>query len=278
VTPGRSFIDGNAASALPADDRGLLYGDGVFETLALRNGKLRFLDAHLARLAAGLERLGIAADPATVAEQVARAHASLLTGIVRVVVTRGSGPRGYAPPISAVPRIIVTCFPAPEPARPATALTIRMCSTRVATSPSLAGLKTLNRLEHVLARREWTDPAIGEGLMCDADGSIVCGTASNLFVVCGGQLMTPDLSSAGVRGIMRGVVIDAARELGRPVAETRIEPGVLGQAEEVFMTNALTGIRPVVGLPGRHLPVGAVTRELCGALSALGVGECAAFC
>lgn len=272
----RTLVNGVLADSVAADDRGLLYGDGLFETFALRAGQLRFRAAHLARLQAGLQRLQLSVPSTSIVTALAAAHAGCEHGTVRLVVTRGRGPRGYTPPERVSPTVIVTCFPGDASALPARPLRVRWCTTRLPVSPDLAGLKTLSRLEQVLARSEWRDPEIDEGLMCDATGSVVCGTASNLFVVRAGRLLTPPVATSGVRGIMRGVVLAAAAESGLPVAEAGLRPDDLATATEVFMTNALAGIAPVVELSGRPLAVGPLTRRLRALLAERGVIECAA--
>jgi 4-amino-4-deoxychorismate lyase len=273
----RVLVNGAADRSIPVDDRGLAYGDGLFETLALRAGRLRFIDAHLARLARGCARLGIIAPPeALLRAQLATVSDGVAHGVVKILLTRGPGPRGYAPPASPEPTLIVSCHPA-EPSRGATVpLRVRDCATPVATSPALAGLKTLNRLEQVLARSEWHDPAIGEGLMRDEDGWYAGGTASNLFIVRDGTLLTPGLSRRGVRGIMRDVVLSASARLGIATAEVDLGRADLDGASEMFLTSALIGIAPVGEFDGRRLATGPVTRRLRAELAAAGVGECAA--
>ncbi len=273
----RTVVGGDPSATLAADDRGLLYGDGLFETCALRAGVLRFRDRHLARLAAGLGRLGFAVDPGRVDAVLDAAVAGLDHGVVRLVVTRGRGPRGYAPPTAPEPTVMATAYPGAPGSLPAGPLRLHLCQTRVVEHPALGGLKTLGRLAHVLARAEWQDPAVGEGLMPDANGHFVCGTASNLFVVAEGCLVTPSVATAGVRGIMRGVVLEAAAQLGLPWREGPVDAGVLASAGELFMTNAVAGMLPVVGVAGRTLSPGPVTRRLAAALVDRGVAECAAW-
>jgi 4-amino-4-deoxychorismate lyase len=274
----RALVNGVAASGVPVEDRGLAYGDGLFETIALRAGRLRFVDAHLARLADGCRRLGIPApDAGRLQADLAAVSAGTAHGVVKLIVTRGPGPRGYAPPPAPTPSVIVLCHPGTPPAMPPGPLRVRFCQTPVSVSPALAGLKTLNRLEQVLARAEWTDPAIGEGLMRDADGCYAGGTASNLFIVAGGRLLTPGVGRRGVRGIMRGIVLAAAERLGLPVAEADLYQPHLDGASEMFLTSALIGVAPIGMLGDRELPLGPVTRELVRELAALGVEECAAL-
>jgi 4-amino-4-deoxychorismate lyase len=273
----RMLVNGSEARTVAADDRGLAYGDGLFETLALRAGGLRFVDAHLARLARGCGRLGIPMPDAGVLRgQLAAVSDGVSHGVAKIVLTRGPGPRGYAPPASPRPTLIVSCHPGEPGTGPAAPLRVRDCATPVASSPALAGLKSLNRLEQVLARAEWRDPAIGEGLMRDEAGWYAGGTASNLFIVRDGTLLTPDLGRRGVRGIMRDVVLAASARLGIASAEADLGRADLDGASEMFLTSALIGIAPVGEFDGRRLDPGPVTRRLRAALALAGVGECAA--
>jgi 4-amino-4-deoxychorismate lyase len=273
----RILVNGSEARTVAAEDRGLAYGDGLFETLALRAGGLRFVDAHLARLARGCARLGIPTpDAGLLREQLAAVSDGVAHGVVKILLTRGPGPRGYAPPASPEPTLIVSCHPGEPPTGVAAPLRVRDCATPVASSPALAGLKTLNRLEQVLARAEWRDPAIGEGLMRDDAGWYAGGTASNLFIVRDGTLLTPGLGRRGVRGIMRDVVLAASARLGIPSAEADLGRADLDGASEMFLTSALIGIAPVGEFDGRPLAVGPLTRRLRAELALAGVGECAA--
>jgi len=133
----------------------------------------------------------------------------------------------------------------PLPAGPAGARTVRLCRTRLGINPDLAGLKTLNRLESVMARAEWRDERIWDGLMRDVEGSIVCGTMSNVFLRRGSTLMTPALDRCGVAGIMRRWVLEQAADLHLAVWQGRLPIEAFRDAEEVFMTNAVQGIVPV---------------------------------
>ena len=124
-------------------------------------------------------------------------------------------------------------------------ITVRICSMKLGTNERLAGLKTLNRLESVLARSEWRDKRIVEGLLRDADENIVCGTMSNLFIRRGNVLVTPLLDRCGVAGVMRRWVLEQAPALGLKLTLRRVSLRDLRGAEEVFMTNALSGLMSV---------------------------------
>ena len=254
------------AHAISASDRGLNYGDGLFETALLRDGVVRFLFAHLDRLRGGCQRLGIAhPGDAALSDDIGKLVDSQRDGVLKIIVTRGPGARGYRPPANAASTRIVALHPAPA-ADNSNELTVRWCNVRLSRNPMLAGMKHLNRLEQVLAQREWDDVSIGEGLMLDTEGELVCATAGNVFIVRKGTLLTSDLRFCGVRGVMRAQVLRAANEFRVQTLEEPLRPEDLQEASEVFLTNAVRGIRPVVALESLQWPVGPVAQLLRQAL------------
>jgi 4-amino-4-deoxychorismate lyase len=240
---------GDPLHAIGVEDRGLQYGDGVFESALLERGRVRFLEQHLRRLTLGCERLGIVApDPADLRSDVQRLSGSAERAVLKIVVTRGIGPRSYRPSSSSKTTRIVALYPAPTPPPPTTQLALRWCETRLGRNARLAGIKHLNRLEQVLAQAEWEDDTIVDGLMLDTEGELVSGTASNVFMVREGVLVTPDLRFCGVLGVMRAEVLRAARELGIVVSEEPLWPHDVEAASEVFITNSVRGIRSATEL------------------------------
>jgi 4-amino-4-deoxychorismate lyase len=243
-----TWINGRPGTMLDCTDRGLHYGDGLFETMRVRRGVVRLLDHHLDRLCDGCRRLGITAPPRPrLRAELARIAARRADGVLKLIVTRGAGRRGYRPTGRERCTRLIALYPPPRHAAPALpdAARVRLCKVRLGVNETLGGLKTLNRLESVLARAEWTDPRIWEGLMCDTDDHIVCGTMSNVFLRRGASLVTPSLDRCGVAGVMRRWVIDQAPGIGLRVSERRLRWEDLGRADEVFMTNAVAGIVPV---------------------------------
>lgn len=232
--------------ALDAQDRGLAYGDGVFETLRVQSGRAVWWQAHVERLAAGARRLGIPGpDPAWLAREAAQLLAqSPERAVLKLIYTRGGG-RGYGPPPAPQPSLVMALheLPAPLPSR----LALRWCETRLAVQPVLAGIKHLNRLEQVLARAEWQDEAVHEGVMLDTEGHVACATAANVFARIQGRWLTPKVDRCGVAGIARAWVM--AQGLGTAAAFTAAQ---LEQAEAVFLCNAVRGILPVAALGQRH--------------------------
>jgi len=263
--PVATLVNGTATDRVAATDRGLLYGDGVFETMAIDNGRAASWPRHMARLQAGCARLGIpAVDTVLLARETERLLAGTQQAVLKVIVTRGSGGRGYRVAEEVMPRRILQLHPWPD--IPAVAreqgVAVRLCATRLCHNPVLAGIKHLNRLEQVMAAREWSDPLIREGLLLDTGDSVVEGTMSNLFIVSKGRLLTPDLRSCGVAGIMRSVVIDMARTLSLDVEIRRVDAAELPDAEELFLCNTLIGIWPVTAVDGRPCRKGPVTNRL----------------
>lgn len=263
------LIDGRPAAALPADDRGLAYGDGVFETIALVDGRPALWDAHLARLTEGCRRLGIPAPaPATLAADLARL-APTGHGVLKLTITRGSGGRGYAPPREARPRRLLQRLPRPE--RPAAwwraGVAVRVCATRLATQPRLAGIKHLNRLEQVLARQEWADPEIAEGLMLAENGELIEATACNVLVDDGARVLTPPTDRQGVAGVMRDHLLERLAALGRSTKVTPLRLDALPEDAALMLCNSLIGVWPVHTLNGRPRPLSPLAPVLQAALA-----------
>jgi len=257
VTAPRLLVDGRDTDAIAALDRGVQYGDGLFETIAVTSGRPRLLEGHLGRLRLGCRRLGIEPfDDRLLASEIEAVTAGCAEAVVKLIVTRGPAGRGYRPPETVRATRVVAAFEgAPGTAtRPLPPLRVRTCSTRLGRNPALAGMKHLCRLEQVLARSEWRDERIGEGLMQDDCGRVVCATQSNLFVVISGRLLTPRVDEAGVAGVMRAAVLAWAGAEGLDCAEERIEARRLAEADAMFLTNAIGGARPVIELDGRTVP------------------------
>lgn len=260
---GRRLVNGVEGGAIAADDRGLHYGDGLFETMAARDGRIRAFALHMARLEAGCARLGIPMpDRGLLEEECRQVLAGLGLGVVKLVVTRGPGPRGYRPP--AEPRVTrLVMASAPRAAAAPGGIVVRVCETRLGSNVQLAGIKHLNRLEQVLACAEWHDPGIDEGLMRAADDRVIGATTANLFLVRHGRLYTPEIRDCGVAGVMRQQVLTAAKALDLGVEVGDVGLAELRAAQEIFLTNALTGIRPVIEVRGEGAwPLGEVTRAL----------------
>lgn len=266
AAPDAVWVNGVAGAALSPLDRGLHYGDGLFETIACVGGKPRFLSLHLERLTRGAKRLGIALPGAVELQREILALAKPVDrAVIKVLLTRGPAvARGYGVTGREKGTRITLRYPweADDPRLANEGVRVRTAALRLTENPPLAGIKHLNRLEQVLARGEWSDPQIAEALLFSASGKLVSGVMSNVFLVEGRKLRTPLLDRCGVAGIMRQVVMREAGHAGIPTEEAALGSEDLARASELFLTSALIGLRPVSHLDGRVCVPGAVTREL----------------
>jgi 4-amino-4-deoxychorismate lyase len=258
----RFLVDGQEGGQLDPFDRGLQYGDGLFETIAVLGGLPRFLEWHLERLAEGARRLGFPPLDAALLRREIAGTASGARCIVKLIVTRGSGPRGYRPPRQAQPTRIVGAWDWPAAVAPAAAgARVGWCRTRLGRNPALAGLKHLNRLEQVLARAEWDDDGLDEGLMCDDGGRVIGATQANLFAKIGGRWVTPRLDQCGVAGVMRRAFGTWQAAQGAAIEEREIARAEVQSADALMLTNALSGAWPVRELDGRPVEIDADCNE-----------------
>ena len=258
------LVNGAPAEFLSVTDRGLAYGDGVFRTLRTVDGRPLHWPRHYAKLHSDCAALGIPCPSASIVlREVRSAAAGYPHATAKIIVTRGSGPRGYASPQPCVPTRIVIAEPRTPPSQNATAgITVHLCRLRLAHQPALAGVKHLNRLENVLARAEWSDASVAEGLLLDQEGYAIGGTMSNLFIVDEGVLITPDLSRCGVAGVTRARVIELAKNAGVVCRIEHLPLQRVMNAGEAFLINSLIGLWPIARLAGRAWPQGKLMQQV----------------
>jgi 4-amino-4-deoxychorismate lyase len=258
------LVNGQSTGIDPAD-RGLAYGDGLFETMAASDGRIRWLDLHLDRLEEGCRRLEIPTPSRSLLTREIEASCPRKGRVVvKLIVTRGPGARGYAPPTSPTPTrvLAISQWPDYPDSYYRDGISMRTCRLRLGENPALAGIKHLCRLEQVLAQLELRGQAVQQGLVLDASGGVAQGTSGNVFIVAGGELATPSLARCGIKGVMRRVVLEASRALDIRAEERDVVPAELLGADEVFVTNALFGIWPVTELDGRRFAIGPTTERL----------------
>ena len=239
-------VNGRACESITVLDRGLLYGDGLFETMAVRHGSVRFLEDHLGRLQTGCKVLGLTGlDLDTLKKEVVQTISSDEECIIKVIITRGAGDRGYRPVRQALTRIVQK-FPWPvfPQAYKDPGIDITLCKFRLSHQPRLAQIKHLNRLEQVLARSEWEDE-YQEGLVCDIQDQVIEATASNVFFETDGSLVTPDLSQCGVAGVLRGQIIRYCRRHNIELSIRALSLEETAQMDAMFVCNCIIGIWPV---------------------------------
>ena len=247
------LINGTPGSTINADDRGLAYGDGVFRTLRMQAGRPFCWERQFAKLQRDCSAIRISCPSALVLSSELQQLGKVQTeGVAKVIITRGVSTRGYAPSAQSEATRIVSVTPAAAyPADYAKqGVRVHVCKMRLGHQLLLAGIKHLNRLENVLAASEWQDQDVPEGLLSDMSGFVISGTRSNLFMLRGNILYTPNLSRCGVAGVQRDRVMDWAKQHGVTcnVADFRMDE--LVGADEIFLVNSVFGLWPVREVAG----------------------------
>ncbi len=264
------LVNGEIGHHVAVVDRGLTYGDGLFETIRVVQCRPVLQDFHLHRLQAGLQRLGISVELAIVKQQFRRllglaSTRGLGDGVVKLIVTRGVAGRGFGPVRDTNATIVFSWFSLPDysPDSFTSGIELFTCQTRLAHRPHLAGLKHLNCLDYVMASLELRGLPDCEGLLLDQDGLLIEAISANLFMVSRGQLLTPALNRCGVAGTMRRWIMEVvAPQLGLVVAERDLSPDSLDQCEEIFICNSVRGVLPVSRVQGWQSRRGEVTAAI----------------
>ena len=246
-----SWLDGKPTTVLPLPDRGLDFGDGLFETVLVRSCNPLFLDLHMARLSQGLKALALA-DCRVKAQQQLETTSSAIEkewhwAALRLSVIRSPGPRGYAPELGLQPRILISVTRIDRDCTKMTpAATMSVAKIRLSKQPALARIKHMNRLEQVLAATQAQAEKVDECFVLDQADNLVSVIAGNVFLVRQGELLTPLLDDCGVAGTRRRLIIEKwAPSIGLKVREVRLTIADLKSAEEVFYSNSLQTVRPV---------------------------------
>jgi len=256
------LVNGEISSYVAANNRGLNYGDGIFETLVVHNNRPRRWQAHMDRMGAACERLGLVMPPqAVLLREVQTVSAGLNDAVVKIVLIRDGQGRGYMPPEHGDTVRVVSSYPYPEGVVELARNGIRacICDLRLAIQPALGGIKHLNRLEQVLASAELRNRGAAEGILLDREDHVICAIAANIFMVMDDRLLTPRLDRCGVRGVLRSQLL---AEFGHRCEQRRIMVDQLQEADEVFICNSVRGIVPVTAIDEQQYEIGPVTREL----------------
>lgn len=265
------LLNGEPAEHIHILDRGLQYGDGLFETMCIQDGQIPLWSYHWRRLQKGCERLAIPLpEQGMLVHEINSLVSTEKQAVLKLILTRGKGERGYAAPESLHPSRILMLSDRPDYPLDFWQSGIRVypCQTRLGINPALAGIKHLNRLEQVLARNEWQGQEYQEGLLQDMEGHVIEGTMSNLFWLKNKQLYTPDLSRCGVEGVMREIVMELAKASSISINIGLWPEGELFDAEEIFISNSLIGLWPVSYIFNKTFQVGPVTQQLQSMLQA----------
>lgn len=259
------LINGGHDSALCPLDRGLSYGDGVFRTFKVIEAMPTDWPRHYQKLVADCGAIGIVCPSAELL--ISDIH-SLFdldeVAVAKIIITRGQGERGYAPPAVTMPTRIVVKSAIPQYTDEyfTEGVTLHVCTTTLSHQPLLAGIKHLNRLENVLARAEWSDPMIAEGLMLDADGHVIECTSANLFARFGDTLYTPSLSKCGIAGVTRQKIMDIAHYLTLKTVTQDMTLAHLFTADEVIICNSMYGAWQVRAIANQHWQKGSLAEKI----------------
>lgn len=249
-----TLVNGRPDALISPADRGLSYGDGVFRTLPVIHGKPQVWALHYAKLSEDCSRLSLSCPPASeLLEDIQQLYADHTSGVAKIIISRGAGGRGYAvnPGMQSTRIVMRRAMPTYPAHYGETGVHLTLCNLRLAHQPRLAGIKHLNRLENVLARMEWQDPDIFDGVLLDQQGFVIEGTMSNMLLRFGSRLLTPDLSNCGVAGVTRDRILTLAPALGMQAAIADISLDQLMQADEIILCNSLFGAWQVASLNGK---------------------------
>jgi len=256
------LVNGEISTLVTATNRGLNFGDGLFETLVVHHGRPRRWQGHMDRLGIGCERLGLSMPPQSILlREVQTVSAGLSNAVVKIIICRGGPSKGYMPPENLPGERIVMAERFPDGIAKMARKGVRtiICELRLALQPALGGMKHLNRLEQVLASAELREKDAREGILLDREGHVTCAVGANIFLVMEDRLLTPRLDLCGVRGVVRGHILAG---FGARCEQRRVTLDMLLEADEVLICNTVRGIVPVTAVDDREYDIGPVTREL----------------
>ena len=267
-----SLVNGSFSAPISPLDRGFAYGDGVFRTIKIINGLPEHWPMHYQTLFADCSAIGIVCPSADtfISDFKKIFDVDEFSAVVKIIVTRGEGERGYNPPAITMPMrvMIKSSMPDYPEVNFSEGVELYLCDTRIAHQPKLAGIKHLNRLDNVLARMEWHDPKVAEGVMLDMEGNVIECTAANIVARYGDTLITPKLDQCGVAGITRKQILAHAKRLELNTAIERMNLKDLHSADEVVICNSLFGAWQVRKLAGQQWAKQSLAEKLRKALHA----------
>jgi len=261
----KSIINSQSASNISIEDRAFQYGDGVFETIAVDNKKLQFWSEHYQRLIAGCKKLAITPpSEQLLLEDIRQLVTDENQYVVKLIVSRGCGGRGYLADSSLTPNIVVTLndWSGDIQQKQEAGIRIRICQHRLVINPTLAGIKHLNRLDQVIARNEWHNSDFDEGIMLDLNDNLLEGTASNLFAKINNQWHTAAVQDCAVAGVIRAFVLEQLTNKNKVCIENKMNKSELPLIEEMFVCNSVWGIVPVTQCEEFEFSTGNDTRDL----------------
>ena len=254
------FLNGQfvpeARAVVPANDRGFMYGDGLFETMRVCGGRPFRLAQHLERMMRGADFLKIKCPfkPGELSNFVGQLieQNHMPEAILRVTLTRGLGERGYTPPNGSKPTVVITLHAVP-PTDAENPLQWRLVTSsyRVPADDPLSSFKTLNKLTHIMARLEAVEKGADEALLINTNGEVAEAVSGNLFWVAEGKICTVPANGGALPGVTRAAVLEICRTLGLPTSQRAIKPAALRKREGLFITQSALGVVPVTALDGK---------------------------
>lgn len=256
------LVNGEISTFIATTNRGLNYGDGVFETMVVNSTRPRRWQAHMDRLGLGCERLGLVMPPqALLLREVQTVSAGLTDAVVKIVLTRDGMGRGYTPPSDGTCTRIVSAHVYPDGIAEIAheGVKAQVCDLRLALQPALGGIKHMNRLEQILAAAEIRDSNAVEGILLDREDHVISAIAANIFLVTDERLLTPRLDRCGVRGVVRAQILAG---FSHRCEQRRIHVDMLWEADEVFICNTIRGVVPLTAINEKAFDIGPVTREI----------------
>ena len=260
-----SLVNGIAADQISIKDRALNYGDGVFETIAVHNKTLHYWNQHYSRLKLGCDRLGISVpDEAGLLADIGKLNFDVTSSVVKIIVSRGQGGRGYSAEGIDETNIIITNNQWPDfiEAYQQQGINVRLCQHRLIINPALAGIKHLNRLDQVLARNEWHNDNFQEGLMLDQHDYLIEGISTNLFMKINDQWITSPDESCAVTGIIRAAVLRKMAQAGLQLEQRKVHQSELPSVEQMFVCNSIWGVVPVLSCGSYQFELGNDCKQL----------------
>ena len=265
-------INGKLTNKISIEDRAVQYGDGVFETIAVKETLLGFWKEHYQRLNKGCKILKIKCPSEVFLKKEINKFIKKTKKekfVLKIIISRGIGGRGYNPPRNSKPTRILGVYDWPNypDINFTKGIMMNVCKTRISIQPFLSQIKHLNRLDQIIARSEWQSKTIAESIMLDLNGNVIEGTISNIFGIKKNNFYTPIIKNSGVEGIMRGVILKLLKEKKEKYIIKKITLKELLKFDEIFVCNSIFGIWPVIKISKKKFSFGEKTKEIINFLS-----------
>lgn len=259
------WVNGVQADTVSVSDRGFSYGDGIFTTIKVVDGHCQLLTQHLIRLQQGITALAISQiDFKALLDDIKGKALTLHSGVIKIVITRGIGQRGYSSVGCDSPTTVVSTNPLPSHYElwQQQGIDIGVSTVALGINPLTAGLKHLNRLEQVLVKQQVDEYGWADALVLDCQACIIETSMANIFWRTGDVLYTPSLDFSGVKGLVRQEIMALAQQWSLPMVEDRFKLSSIFDSDEIFITNCLMGVVPITGIESKSYAIGDLTRRL----------------